>query len=344
MDSDRFWTLVSRYLADEITPDEERELNRIVEESPENRHRFDALVQYWGKQRDEASLKKAYDKVWSKIQHTAAPEEETAKSRSPVWFSLKIAASVTVLVCAAVFVFNTLDTSSELWASLTWQEEKNGLGERSKHTLPDGTTVWLNAESKLVFPEDFDGENREVYLTGEAFFEVVKNPSKPFVIHLSNGDVRVLGTSFNIKAFEGDPVIETSVHTGRVAFIPNDPAETGLDTVFLTPNQKAVYTVDTHKTSTIETNSSDDKAWTVGRMVFISERFESVAKVLERMYGKHVVFDTDSIRNCRLTGTFQNNTLEEVMMLLAETKDYKFSVNNNELHVSGTGCSDSVPQ
>ena len=113
-------------------------------------------------------------------------------------------------------------------------QKQNAKGVKSTIELADGSKIWLNADSKVQYPALFNGSTREVYLNGEAFFDIAKNPSKPFIIHLSNGTVRVLGTSFNIKAYDNEPVVETSVATGKVAFIPKLKNNQRADTVFLT--------------------------------------------------------------------------------------------------------------
>jgi ferric-dicitrate binding protein FerR (iron transport regulator) len=336
MSKDRFWLLLSRHLAGEASPEEEQELKNFLETSPENKLRYDALLKLWGRSKQQQALdvEHAYQKVISQIQ--PLQKRETQSRKFITSWVVRIAAVLLIGFGISLYFFSR--SNQTVWDSLTYQVKENAKGERSKITLSDGTTVWLNADSKLSYPAEFAADTREVYLIGEAFFDVTKNSSRPFIIHLKEGDVRVLGTSFNIKAFDDEPVVETSVVTGKVAFIPIEKRAVEKDTVLLTPNFKVVYTKKFKRVSKEKTNGAEDKAWVEGKLVFKSMRFADIGKVLERTYGKRVIFDNTDLKNCRLTGTFQNNSLEEVMSLFAETKDYTYSITGSELHVRGTGC------
>jgi transmembrane sensor len=144
----------------------------------------------------------------------------------------------------------------------------------------------------------------------------------------------VLGTSFNIKAYDNEPVVETSVATGKVAFIPRLKNNRKADTVFLTPNNKVVYRLDEEKIITAATVSSEDKAWTEGKMIFRSMSFEEIAVELERNFGKKVLFRNEEARNYRLTGSFQNNSLAEILFYLSKTKAFSYTISDEEIVIS----------
>jgi transmembrane sensor len=343
MNNDRFWQLVSRHLAGEASVEEEAELQDFIEQLPEYKKRYEVLVSYWGKskQREALDVDNAYLKIREQISsdsHSGAPKVQRKIFFLNYTWAARIAATLLIATGIGLYLYYSTPARTYL-VRLAWDVKQNSKGERSKITLADGTTVWLNAESTLKYPEEFSPGSREVYLSGEAFFNVAKNPQKPFIIHLNNGKVRVLGTSFNVKAFDNDNIIETSVVTGKVAFIPEKfKADISPDTVLLLPNHKAVYSKQLKTVNTERTNSVDDKAWVDGRMIFKSETFEQIARELERNYGKQVVFSSENLKSCRFTATFQNNTLEEVMMLLSQTNDYQYEIKEDKLIINGTGC------
>ena len=196
----------------------------------------------------------------------------------------------------------------------------------------------MNADSKIQYPRKFTGSTREVYLSGEAFFEVVKNPHKPFIIHLSNGTVRVLGTSFNIRAYDNEKIIETSVATGKVAFIPKYGQKgKRQDTVFLTADKKVRYLF-TKEVAIVEpTVSKEDRAWIGGRLIFKGMSFEDIGVELERSFGKKVIFLSDSVRDFRMTGSFQNNSLEEIFFYLSRSTEFNYKITNDEVLISDGG-------
>lgn len=339
MNIDRFWLLAARQKAGEATPAEEQELRDGLTQNPDYRLRYDALTSFWGnsKQQDFIDSEKAYLQLKERI--FAEVEEKPVKKR-PVFAFLKVAA---VLLLGASLVYaatQVLDLPEDL-KRMTWATKQTQKGERTKILLPDGSLVWLNADSRLAFPEKFS-TTREVSLAGEAFFDVVKDPQHPFVIHLNKGDIRVLGTSFNVKSFADEHVIETSVVSGKVAFIPATGKKN--DTLFITQNTKAIYNKDSGRTEKLKTVSIEDRAWTDGKMIFHSATLSEVAKVLERTYGKKVILENASLKNCKLTGTFQENTLEEITALIAATKDYQFKITEKELRINGAGCPDRVQQ
>ena len=180
----------------------------------------------------------------------------------------------------------------------------------------------------------FTGNTREIELTGEAFFEVTKNPQKPFIIHLTNGTVRVLGTSFNIKAYSGENKIETSVTTGRVAFIPTTKNQKHSDSTIITPNQKAIYSLQNNVVKTVATSSAEDKAWTDGKLIFRSTGMDEIAVALERYFGKQVVINNDEIKAYHLTGSFENNTAEEILYYLSKTKPFTYKITETQIILS----------
>lgn len=327
MNKDQFWLLLSRHLAGEASKDEEQQLQEYINASEDLKSRYDLILKHWGEsiQQSEIDAEVAYQKIRPKMN---APAKEPGKLR----FFLRAAAFLFVALGIGWF-------SNTFQENIEWVEKQNAKGVLSKIVLPDGSSIWLNGDSKLRYPATFSDKAREVSLEGEAFFDVTKDPARPFVIHLSEGEIRVLGTSFNVKAFEDDPVVETSVVSGKVAFISMmDQSDRHADTVLLVSNQKAVYSRIAHKTSVLASKNDEAKAWTENKLIFRSERLDEVGKVLERTYGKTIEFESEDLKHCRITGTFFQNTVEEIMTILAETKDYRFTISNDKIILSGTGC------
>lgn len=163
-----------------------------------------------------------------------------------------------------------------------------------KLLLSDGTEVWLNATSRLRFPFNFTGDKREVYLDGEAYFQVSKNDAKPFIVHTEQTDIQVLGTSFNVNAYS-DGLTRTSLVTGAV-ITKADGKE-----VQLKPGQEAVYSSDKGYRIT-EFDDSEVLAWMKGVYVFHNTPLSDIASVIERWYGVEVVFDNKELAGKKFTG------------------------------------------
>lgn len=331
MNEDRFWILISRKLAGEASRAELTELDSLLQQNKDWQQKAEALTRYWRDRKDKSTnIDEAWLKTYARISGTDQAKP-TQKSRTIFSHLIRYAAVFIFLIAAAsLFYFYTNQHSSEQ----QYLVHENKKGERSQITLSDGTVVWLNVDSKITYPRKFNGSQREVELIGEAFFEVAKDSLKPFVIDFDLGKVKVLGTSFNVKAFAEDELVETSVLTGMVAFIPQKSAQE----VILTPNQKAVYSKTAGTIQTASANSEQDIAWREGKLVFRAQSFAEIAKTLERTFNKRIIFENETIKNCRLTGTFQDNQLEEVIHLLAKTNDYEYEISEEVVTIKGRGC------
>ena len=343
MNNDDFILLVSRKVSGEATDAELKELDALIAANPGLARQYKILHQYV-EQHDDANhefVEDALHKVLQRLNLPVSADTVAAPIIKTIFFArfMRIAAAASVIAAIAATGFFMQQPakkgSTDLIASL--EKKQNTKGTKSTIQLADGSKVWLNADSKIQYPLTFEGNTREIYLDGEAFFEVAKNPQKPFIIHLANGTVRVLGTSFNIRAYNNEKVVETSVTTGKVAFIPKyKNARKKQDTVFLTPNNKVRYLFTAEKIAVLPTLASEDKAWTEGKMIFKAMRLQEIAVELERNFGKKVIFRDDTAGDYVLTGSFQNNTLEEVMYYfsLSKSKKIYYKITNNELLIA----------
>lgn len=328
MDKDNFLLLVTKVLSGNALPGDEVLLQNTLANQPDLQPLYEQYKRYWEQQHlnHAADVEQALMATWQKIHH--APTLAEATTEAPVR-RLFTAGRIAV---AAVLLGMVL-TATWYWMSgsrppaMEWVETHNPKGIRSSIVLPDGSKVWLAADSRLKYPRQFAGNRRDLYLEGEAFFEVTRNPQKPFVVQLEAGAVKVLGTSFDIKAYASTPEITTSVATGKVAFIP--PHNNGSDTVFLTPNKKSVYNVRSGKTSVRETDALADKAWIDGILLFDALTLEEIAVALERYYGKQVVFKDKQVKGYRYTGKFANNSPAEILHYLSKTKVFTYTVSDS---------------
>ncbi|MPR34839.1 FecR family protein [Salmonirosea aquatica] len=212
-------------------------------------------------------------------------------------------------------------------------------------TLPDGSTVVLQPGAKLSYEPEFSGAQREVYLSGEAFFDVAKNPERPFLVFAEQLVTKVLGTSFTVKANPGEDQIQVLVKTGRVAVYTNlDGKTTAVPTptneLVLTPNQQMVFRVrDNHfARSLVETPELLTAAEKQPNFIFKGTPIKEVFETLEKAYGIELVFDEDVMRNCYLTGSFTDETLFEKLDLITRTLNASYEQVNGQILIKSRGC------
>lgn len=198
-------------------------------------------------------------------------------------------------------------------------------------TLADGSRVWLNAGSSLKYPEAFVGEQRKVYLEGEGYFEVVRDERKPFVVSVSGMELRVLGTSFDVKAYADDPMIVTTLVTGKIA-----QRYASLDTnIVLTPSRQSVFDRQSGNLRTRKVDVSNALAWREGRIVMKNARLEDIFRELSRWYDFETVYTNSSLRDMRFhLHTTRYAEIDRILEHLQATRGVRFTRIDNKIYVS----------
>jgi transmembrane sensor len=276
------------------------------------------------------------DKIYQRIKETIHEKEKARKL--PSWLYLA-AATVTFILfsAAALYYYNS---SSNFERQIVLQEKKAAPGLLTKVNLPDGTEIWLNAGSKIKFPNHFPLDKREVILEGEAFFNVKHEEKRPFLIHTQAVVTQVLGTSFNISSYPGDKQTKVTVISGKVAVY--EAAEPGQPNpnkpLFLTANQQGVYT---KKQKNLLLNkqkvkSNDAIAWKEGNLIFKDTELSEVIGNIERRYAIRI--EMESSLSCPVTVNFNNEPLDNVMRVLAKLVNGKVTSRNGTYQLSGKIC------
>lgn len=223
----------------------------------------------------------------------------------------------------------------------SWLQKKTLPGQKATITLTDGSTVLLNSDSELIYPNGFD-DKREVILEGEAFFMIAKDEKRPFSIKSGKLITTVLGTSFNIKAFQNEN-IEVTVASGKVKVSPEENSgilsDDANQALILTPNQQAVYHFAGDYFGKEEVDASRYLAWREGIIKLDHLRFDEAAKVLERWYGVKIVLENDQIGNCVLIGgEFQNQSLHKILKTVELALGISYEFTRDGVIIRGKGC------
>lgn len=208
-------------------------------------------------------------------------------------------------------------------------------GKKSQLILEDGTKVWLNAGSKLAFPTKFSGEKREVFLEGEAYFEVAQNKKFPFYVNTNDIQIKVLGTKFNISAYPTDAQIETFLLEGKLAVSERTKLGFLKNETFIVPSQKASYNKE-QKTMAVS-NEHDIEfaiAWTEGWFMFSQQNLNDVLKNLHRYYNVQFVFEQGFSTVDLITGKLDlKDSIEKVMTALADVAQIQYQIDGDKIHI-----------
>lgn len=211
-------------------------------------------------------------------------------------------------------------------------------GVVSAFDLPDGSKVWLNANSELRYPSDFNADTRTVELTGQGYFEVTKNAHKPFIVKADKDySVEVLGTSFNVSAYKDESMIETTLVEGSVKL--NVVSGGKRMTQMLKPNEKAEYQKGADKIKVFDVNTEYDTAWKNGEIIFRNHPMDKVLNTLERHY--HVVFEVkdNEILKSIITARFKDEQLPQVLEYLKLASGIQYAIHKPTVKDSGSGTS-----
>ncbi|HSN59885.1 MAG TPA: FecR family protein [Ferruginibacter sp.] len=368
MNNDRIWILLTRKLSGEATQTELEELLLLQGHNPEADKTTQELSDFWysNSNTDNEFLEATYllhlermksKGIYLENEEPGLFEHEVAlPSNRKGMFSLKkivLSAMLVVVMISSWLLIKQLQDTPIVHKPIIPVEVLTQKGSRTKLLLPDGSNVWLNSGSKITYNKDFEtGDLREVNLTGEAFFDVVKNTKRPFIIHTTKMNIKVLGTRFNVKAYEDDKTTETSLIKGSVeVYLKNNPGRKYL----LKPNQKLVLSNDLPlkaakpmatvalnevTTNLVEfrpltylqgTETDIESSWTKNLLSFEDEAFIEVAKKMERWYDVSFEFKNKSWEQQFLNGSFEKENLEQAMKALKYTTGFNYRIEGRKI-------------
>ena len=302
--------LLVRFLSGEADADEMAKVRQWMMANSRNQQYVEDMKLLWnsGKNVKElASFDKQGDwiKVKARITKNAPPKEiSRPKSLIKTRYVLAKVAVISALLVSTYFAWRILEKQDTVAETITVTSNDN----LSSVTLPDGSNVYLNKNSSITYNKDFEGVIRAVSLTGEAFFEVTRNDSKPFLIKSGQAITEVVGTSFNVNYSVQDIVIVT-VATGKV-FLYDEEDKAHKITMTAGKEGKFIKGVGLSETISRDVNFL---SWKTGELIFDNTFLARVAKDLERHYGIPVKLDSGELNSCTLTSTFRQQSLDEVL-------------------------------
>jgi transmembrane sensor len=268
------------------------------------------------------------NKGWKKLSSRYSLADQPVPSRafklshySKIWQLVACVVLVAGAVCG--YYLNLGWGNSIRPQMLVYKEVKTLKGQKLAVTLSDGTMVWLNATSKLRFPLVFAGKQRSLEFSGEAYFKVAKDPSKPFVIHTAKTKVQVLGTRFNLRALATETATSVVVQEGKVKFT----ADAGQQQLILTANKRGVYDTTVPSVPTMNTETvyaGKYMAWKNNELVLDNLTVADAALVLERWYNVEIRVDREGLRKERYTGSFSNPSLKKVLESMGFAVKFKY--------------------
>ncbi|MEP7321751.1 MAG: FecR family protein [Saprospiraceae bacterium] len=337
MNQHEFDKLLEKYLTGACNAEQEK----LIRDWQENQLRNSPL------ELEPEEKNKIQSRLWKKIAgHTVAKTTSHSLSRSR-YFLLKgsIAASLLIVIACAYFLFlskeNRVQMAVQQIASSGDIEVKNTSKTSREIMLEDGTIVLLKEKSSVSYPEHFGDKTRNIYLKGEAFFKIKRNPSLPFLVHTGELVTEVLGTMFNVKSYEESNAIEVSVVSGRVSvYEASDKPSNKRNGVILTPNQKMVFDKKSKKLTSgiVENPLAIIPPTTKIQFIFEETPIKEVLEKLSTAYGLEIVVENHDLYRCVLNADLNDLSLTTQLDLICKSVNANYEQRGTGIFINGKGC------
>lgn len=351
--TERIWILIARKFSGDATAEELAELELLLLQSPRENYSMEILYDLWNSkgEQDHQYSENRYKELVLRMQHKGIDEgrftdneklilndTEPKRKRSKKWF-LWFSSFLVIGLAGFVFLQNKGASERIIQPELLVKNEiKTTYGSKTNLVLPDGTKVWLNAGSKMTYDKEYGVNLREINLTGEAYFDVIKDPKKPFIIHTGKINIKVLGTAFNVRCYPDEKNTETSLVRGSLEVTMKE----GMEKIILKPNEKLIVKntenqlgktnhsqpgkkinkstgniFEISRLSVLPRDSSIvETSWVNNKLVFRSETFEQVALKMEKWYAVSILFKDEKVKEKKFTGIFEKETIEQALNAL----------------------------
>jgi len=317
--------LLIKFILNEAGSEERQQVDQWISESSQNRAYFDKLKTIWDISEDALTIDVDVNKAWANVDKRTSPNKRLITIRS-LKFATRIAA--VLLITLGIYY---------LWPKLSPTPDFTQFASNETmriDTLPDGSIVHLNKASNLSYLADFNQKYREVTLEGEAFFEVSRNENKPFIIHAGEAQIKVLGTSFNVKAYPEQVEIEVEVETGKVEL--SQPKATEPKAVVLVKEELGILNTSTDELLKTQQDTEADYNWRDQRIVFDRASMKKVVGTLSEIYQVEIRIE-ESIKEQKITVSFTEQNIDEILDIITATLnlsvtqvDNHYEIKNNE--------------
>jgi ferric-dicitrate binding protein FerR (iron transport regulator) len=355
--------IITKFLLRDISKQEIRVLRHWISQDPANRKHLEEIEKIYHaievfNNPDNIDPGKAWKMIEAKMSprvdlNTRLTPIEKPGRRVNYRKGLLVAASFFLAISLSI-VGSYLYFMSKNKTEIAFNEINVPQGSKSSIILSDGSKIWLNSSTSLKYPEKFEPGFREVYLEGEAFFDIAEDKDKPFFVRTSDLNIKVLGTSFNVKSYANEGTIETTLESGSISI--HKELEGKKSDLVLKPNQRLTFVkkkgiilvddikshLEENKSTPVSTERKVEKiyldknidtklytSWKDNKLVFNDETFESLVIKIERWYNVKIIIQGEKLKQYRFSGTFENETVEQALNALQITTKFQYTLKQN---------------
>jgi transmembrane sensor len=333
-ESKHFDLLIARYISGEASEAEKLELKQWMDNNEANKKYFEGIA-FADKQAVSSHkiVKVNVDKAWSSVHQKMIETKQQASQTGnirilPLW--ARFAAAFVVIAALSFFFINQIEKNN----STHWANTYATVDSVSNYVLLDSSKVTLNENTRLQVAKGYGKKERRLELAGEAFFEVEPNSEKPFIVETGNALIMVTGTSFNIKNFDADSLVEVYVKTGSVLFFT--PENEGIT---LMAGETGIYNKNSGAFNKTVLSNPNTSAYANRVFVFYNTSLKELFRQISKVYGTEILFDKPEIAACTITVSFTNDDIETIVSVVTETLNLSYSFINGQYHIFGEACS-----
>ena len=317
--------LILKYLEGEASKDEKIELYRWIELSEENKTHFKEAQELWLSTQAILAPKEDTEKALRRFRSKIKNYNRRGKTfRKPLYYITQCAAIIVILL--GLYYFFIGESNPEQYACV-----EMAIGNKGCITLPDSTVVWLNSGSKLTYPSRFSDKKRKVRLNGQAYFKVFHKEDQPFVVETNDMDIKVLGTSFVVKNYIRDEIIETALVDGHVeVYFPNS----SVPPITLQPAEQVTYSRKTKATKIYtRKDSSLYHIWAQEKLLLSNCELTEVIEKLGAWYNVTMTCTNTSPTPVYMTLTVRAEPLKEILQTLKSIAPIDYRFNNDTVYI-----------
>jgi len=328
MKRSNIWEIIAKSLAGEIGDEEKAILKDWMGENEEHGRIYKDLCRLHILSVLPAETSAVRRKIRERLENEIVIQPDQEKQRKHILWSWAIAASVLLVVSLGLFWVHYLRNANPSQMLVM----NAGTGKILKVTLPDSSVVWLNSGSQLVYPSHFANKEREVFVTGEAFFYVTHDPGRLFIVKTGPLNICVHGTTFDVKSYLDEESIKITLVDGSIALEKTGEAHSSA--IYLTPSYQALYNRVKGSIQLLQVDTEPYLSWKDGVLAFRSSRFEDIARSLERLYGFQIIIRSQKLRNETYTGRFdRNESISDILKVIQISTPFSYRIRDKIIDI-----------